>query len=723
MKFPSLFAAALISGTALSSHAFSQVQQPILEVDGNLAYGSGTGGIGLFLPWQLDNGNAAFFDASGSFIEGSARQGSFGLGYRHRAANDWVYGAYGYFDSFNSEYGHNFKQLSFGAEALGPLYEARANVYLPLTDEKAIASLSRVFITGDELKFRAGGEIARGGFDAEAGVRLPLFPEDMAAQMKIFGGTYWYDGKGAIDDTLGVKARAELSFAGLPGVSGSTLALGASVSYDKQDRSEFAFTARLRVPLGGSSRVGQEAFDPMYQHVERADFIRTYAGATGAVEAAEFASDGRKVGKVVNVSAASGDARAINAALTAAGKDALVLASGDITLGQTMQLGVGQYMLGGGGVIAVRGTTSRFEAAFRNDGTATRLSGSNPLANVVAMASGSTIDHLAVSGGLSGIAGNGAAGITVRDVQISKTAGDGIRLDNVTGALVEKTSIRDLYICSNNSDCEFAVGNPNRAPHAAISALGTSGLTVRDTTIDSVTYGIFAGSRIDDNDWPPVITQAANGITLDNVTISKSRREGVLLVAAKDVTMNKVTVDNSAQGLDMDLVVLQGTSNVAITDMTLKGGINGLMLVTASTLPEEARTTNVRVNGLSVDSTRNAGIFFNPVSDIHFKDVVITNAGTYGAFVYGSDWDFLGGPVKDITFSNMRIENAAKAGLYFMGPAVDVGGDVTIKGTPRNCLVSSFGSYVNGSLTQSPGTSLLLNGRELNAGNFKTNCL
>lgn len=65
-------------------------------------------------------------------------------------------------------------------------------------------------------------------------------------------------------------------------------------------------------------------------------------GATGAVEAAEFASDGRKVGKVVNVSAASGDARAINAALTAAGKDALVLASGDITLGQTLQLGTGK---------------------------------------------------------------------------------------------------------------------------------------------------------------------------------------------------------------------------------------------------------------------------------------------------------------------------------------------------------------------------------------------
>ncbi|WP_164142292.1 hypothetical protein, partial [Serratia marcescens] len=77
----------------------------------------------------------------------------------------------------------------------------------------------------------------------------------------------------------------------------------------------------------------------------------------------------------------------------------------------------------------------------------------------------------------------------------------------------------------------------------------------------------------------------------------------------------------------------------------------------------------------------------------------------------------------NVTFDKLRVENAAKAGLYFMGPAVDIGGDVTVKGTPRNCLVSSCGSYVNGSLTQPPGTALTLNGRELNGGNFKANCL
>lgn len=70
----------------------------------------------------------------------------------------------------------------------------------------------------------------------------------------------------------------------------------------------------------------------------------------------------------------------------------------------------------------------------------------------------------------------------------------------------------------------------------------------------------------------------------------------------------------------------------------------------------------------------------------------------------------------------MKIDGADIAGLYFMGPAVDIGGDVTITNTPRNCLVSGFGPVVNGSLTQTGGTVLTLNGAELNGANFNATC-
>ncbi|MGO4337198.1 right-handed parallel beta-helix repeat-containing protein [Labrys sp. KB_33_2] len=723
MKSSSLFAAVLFASTALSSHAFAQMQQPLVEIEGGLIQNKGYGGIGVFLPFLIDDRNGIFFDASGRLAKGSARQASLGLGYRRRFGQDWVIGTYGYFDLFKSDYGNRFNQWSFGVEAIGPAYEGRANVYLPGSREAYLPGLSRAFVSGDELRFQAGREFARAGGDAEVGFRVPDFLEEMAAQVKVFGGAYWYDGRSRVDDIPGVKARTEITFAKVPGLPGATFALGASVSYDREDRTKFGLTARLRVPLGGSARGGDGAFDAMFQRVERASLVRTYAGASGPIERAEYVASGQAVGKVVKITSGSGRAAVINDRLAAGGDNALVLANGEIALDQSLQLGQGQHLLGGGGGIAVRGASSRQETVFRNQGPTARLTGSSPLANVVTMASGSEVASLAISGGLAGIAGSGASNLTIRDVDISRTAGDGIRLDNVTGALIDGARIHDLYICDNNSECEFAVGNPNRAPHAAISALGSRDLTIRDTAIDSVTYGIFIGSRIDDSDWPVVITHVAENISIDNVAISRSRREGVLLVAAKGVTMNKVGVDNSQQGLDMDLVVLQGTSDVTIRDMNLKGGINGLMLVTASTLPEAARTTNVRVDGLTVDGTRNAGIFLNPVSDIHFKNVSISNAGTYGAFIYGSDWDFLGGPVKNVSFENMRVDKAGTAGLYFMGPAIDIRGDVAVSGTPRNCLVSSFGSYVNGSLTQPAGSRLTLNGSELNAGNFEANCL
>lgn len=719
MKIIQSFAAALLVSAAMPSLVLAQGAGPIIELGGDVASGEGSGTAGLFLPFLLQNGDGLFVEGRGTFASGSVRQGSLGAGYRHRNSDGSIIGAYGYFDRLHSDYGNSFGQVSFGTEFIGSVFEARSNVYLPVTGSKTLSEFNRAYLSGDALVFQAGKERARKGVDAEAGIRLPVFPQDATSQLKLFGGGYWYEGTG-MADTFGGKARAELTFAGLPGVgSGTTLALGASASYDNEDRLEFGVSARLRVALGGTSS-GQSSVNPMYQRVERTDFIRTHAGTTGDREAVEFASSGEAIGKVVGISSASGTAAAINSALAAAGKHALVLASGDIALDNTLTLGSQQHLFGGGSVIGVRGVDSGGTALFRHDGAAATLTGSNPGRDVITMASGSEVANLTIRGGFAGIASHGAADLWIHNVDIAKAANDGIRLEDVAGATIQNASIHDLFICNNNTDCEFSVYSPNRAPYAAISALGTRNLTVRDTTISDVTYGVFAGSRINDKTWPAELVSPATNIVLDNVSISNSRREGVLLVAAKDIGMNKVTVDNSKQGLDMDLVVLQGTSNVSIADVTLKGGVNGLMLVSASTLP--TKTTNVNVSGLVIDAPRNAGIFLNPVSDIHFKDVTISNAGSYGIFSYGSDFEFLGGPVKDITLNNVTIDRAAKAGLHFMGPSVNLDGNVGVTNTPRNCLVSSFGSYINGSLTQEGNSVLRLNGTALNGANFVSTC-
>ncbi|MBP1870416.1 hypothetical protein J2Z19_000113 [Ensifer adhaerens] len=717
MKNNTILALALASGTMLSSSALAVDFRPQAEIEGGFFSGGSAASGGFFLPFVLDSGNAIFIDTRGTIGNDKVRQGSIGAGYRFRANDQWVIGAYGYYDYLKSEHGNSFNQVSFGLEALSSDLEMRSNLYLPLSGAKTLSAFNAAYVRDHVLVFQEGKERARRGLDAEIGGRLPVFDEGSDVQLKVFGGTYWYGGKN-LGDMFGAKLRAELTFADLPGLSeGSTVSLGVTGTYDNEDKLKGAVMARLRIPFGATPKAG-DAFDPMIQRVERSAKIRTHAGATGDVEAAQFVYDGTTPGKVINVSAANGNAASINQLLADAGAGALILVDGNLGLERSLSLGLGQTLLGGGGTLAVRGANSGATANFVNRGAATTLTGFDPAQDVVTMASLSTVSSVAIRGGRAGIGSTGTEGLWIDNVDIAKTSHDGIRLTRVVGAEIEDTRIHDLYICENNTQCEFTVYKPNEAPYAAISTLGTSSLTIRNTDIDKVTYGIFTGSEIDESDWPPVIANEASRIYLDNVTISNSRREGLLMVAANNVLIENFTIDNSKQDRDMDLVVFQGTSDVEINNMTLKGGINGLMMVSASTLP--TTTTDIVVNGLNIDGTRNAGIFLNPVSDITFNGVNITNAGSYGAFIYGSDYAFLGGPVSDIEFNGMKVDKAAKAGLFFMGPSIDVKGDVVTTNTPKDCIADA--GWTAGSLTQSPGSVLTVNGKQLDQSNFTTRC-
>ena len=689
------------------AHAHASDIKAFTEFEGRWQSEQSLGALGIMLPLQLDATRTFFVDLNGSFVEAGIRQASFGAGYRFGTGSDWLFGLYGYYDYQQSRLGNDFHQLSLGAEALGPIFETRANIYLPLGDGAAVGNAGQGVISDGVLKFREIRERARPGVDAEAGFKVPGLPED--TQLKLFAGSYWYGGRN-ISDMFGAKLRAELAFANVAGLpQGSTVSFGASATYDNEERFGGAVMARLRIPFGATGNATGEAFDPATQAVRRVSGIRTHVGATGDLEEAIYDRTGQTAGKAVTISGASGDAAALNAMLQSAGYGALILADGSIGLDGSLALQAGQTLLGGGGTLALRGASSGARGTFTNTGAATTLTGYNPAQDVLTMASNSVVSSLAITGGLAGIGSADTASVIIDRVDVSRTAHDGIRLTRVDGATIQDSTIRDLYICTNNTTCEFAVGDPNRAPYAAVSAHGTKNLTVRDTTIDSVTYGIFAGSAIDDSGWPPVITDLANNITIDNVAISRSRREGILLVAADNVTMNRVSIDNTAQDRDMDLVVLQGTSNVRITDMSLKGGINGLMLVTATSLPEEAQTTGIKVDGLRIDGTTNSGIFFNPVSGIDLKNVTITNAGTYGMIFYGPGWP---GPVENVSFENILIDKAKLGGLQFMMQSENFSGSVDIRNTPRDC------SSTWGSLTQSNGSVFIVNGQELNAGTF-----
>lgn len=715
MKMVHSLAAALAASVLIPSVAMASNWLPVIELEGNGLSDGSSGALGIFSPITLDSGQVLFLDAQARLIEGGLGSGSLGFGFRQTINNGTTLGVYGYYDYLHSKYGNNFNQFSFGAEAFNDVFEARANVYLPQDSERTLSAFNEASIIDGRLMFREGKERALRGGDIEAGIKLPIFSDDSLKQFKVVGGGYYYEGKNT-DDILGGKLRAELSFSGLPGLSkASTLSVGVTTSYDNQDKLKGGVYARLRLPFGAGSG-NKAADDAATRRVERNNIIRTHSGATGDLEAAVFSETGEVAGKVVTISGASGDAAAVNKLLAETGKNGLVLTNGDLAYDATIALGTGQYLLGGGGSLSVRGANSGGSATFTNHGAATKINGNKATVDVISMASGSTVSSLAITGGLAGIGASNATGLNIHNVDISRTGGDGIRVNTSKNVTISDTNIHDLYICENNTTCEFSVMRPNRVPYAGISALGTSDLTVKNTTISNVTYGVFAGAVIDDSDWPTTITSKAENIRLDNVTVTNSRREGLLLVAANKVEANKVTIDNSTRDLDMDLVVLQGTSNVNIRDMVLKGGVNGLMLVKSSTLPAETSTSNVVVDGLTIIRPRNSGVFFNPVSDIHLKNVSIRDAGNTGIFLYGSDWEFLGGPVKNVSFENVSVDGAKNAGVNFAGPVKNVSGDIRTTNVKAAC---SGG----GDITQDAGSVLTLNGTELNKANFKANCL
>ena len=682
---------------------------------GDEAFGS----FDLFLPMLGDTDRLLFLDARASFgSEQEIEQGSVGLGYRFRHENGWVYGFNGYFDYLNSQYDNGFTQLGLGVEALSQDWELRANGYLPVGDiEAALASANAALIEAGRLVFRAGEETALQGFDGEIGYRLPFLTPDDLTQIKLFAGGYWYTGEG-VEDVPGVSARVELSRAGLPAFgNGSRLTLVAGLTYDEQYDTQGIFLARLRVPLGDTS--GQAPYDPLYRRVERSDAIRTHVGATGAAEAAVYTETGAVAGRVVAIGAGD-DAGTINARLVTAGDGALVLASGTVDVDSTVSLGTGQYLLGGGGALAVRGAVSGGTAVFRNALPAATLNGTDPLDDVLSLdGDRSAVASLALRGGRSGVVAAGVSNIVMRDLDISGTAEHGIALESVSGATIAATRIHDLATCENNTECEWSIFNPNVVRNAGIAALAVEDMTIRDVTMENVTYGLFVGSQYEEIDWENTITGQSGNLTVENLSIVNSRREGILLVGVDGASLRSVSIDNSAMERSMDLIVLQKTSHATLDDLTLKGGINGLMFASSFNLPGE--TTDIAVSNAWIEDTYRSGIFLNPSSDIRFTNVTIVNPGSYGVYFYGDAYGFAGGPVTGVSFTDVEVSGSGSSAVYVSGPIQDISGNIATTNVPAPCSADA-GQWSGTELTQTGGQVFAIGGATVPTGTLSASC-
>lgn len=105
--------------------AFSKRWGPWVEMGGRFSDSRSIGEANLFAPVWQNSDSLLFFDVRASFDNHHAREGNFGLGFRHMLDNGWNLGGYGYLDVRRSSAGNSFYQTTLGVEALGETFDFR----------------------------------------------------------------------------------------------------------------------------------------------------------------------------------------------------------------------------------------------------------------------------------------------------------------------------------------------------------------------------------------------------------------------------------------------------------------------------------------------------------------------------------------------------------------------------------------------------------------------
>ena len=191
-----------------------------------------------YMPYSLVDNNLIFADFRGFKSTTDTWGTNLGGGYRRYIPQlDRIFGVNAFFDYDNTS-GSTFRQVGFGAEWLGSLYDLRGNAYFPTGQSAVQTSLVNVdgtqqfvghLLTVNKLHTFNN---ALHGFDGEIGVPIPgSLPE--RHDVRVFGGGYWYESD-LIQSFGGWKTRIQANV--IPSVS-----LQLEVTHDQQFKTNVVF--------------------------------------------------------------------------------------------------------------------------------------------------------------------------------------------------------------------------------------------------------------------------------------------------------------------------------------------------------------------------------------------------------------------------------------------------------------------------------------------------
>lgn len=689
----------VVSSTFFVSSVYAAGLSPQLQVQNDWHKGGNTVGAGVMLPYQTAT-HLPFVDIRHYQDNKHNRTTSIGVGYRHQLGENnatWV-GINTYVDAIRSREKNHFNQASVGIEWMSPAIEASANMYFPIgTSHKQLSSQDSATIKDGWLGINTVQKYEKLGRAADFEIGTPIMKNNNP--LKAYVGGYWQERKGQ-KDNHGVRARVEWNIhqaTWLPSMT--SLSIGAYAGYDREQHGIVGLQAKFRF---GKSHSSQPSF---FKEVNRQLTFGTHQYTTSSFERA---SNYGKVAKIVLQGEM--DVNKLNTTMASLGDKGVILLTGEGKVDNSIIVPDGHTLLGNNSSLNIQ-TESGKKATFVYHAPQTTIESTNMDKSVLQVGSNVVVDNITLVGGKAGISNlhPTSQNIKLSQLSISHTAGDGIRLDGVNGVELNNISIHDLAICENNSDCEYAVVRaPDRVPHSAFAATGSSNISIKDFEAKNVTYGIFVASKME-GDYVETYDIVARDVNIDNATITNTRREGLLLVGVEGAKVHNYTVDNSERvrsgEADMDLIVLQASKDVKLYDTTLIGGINGLMIVNSPNLPKH-ESNNYYIKGLTSKDNSFRGIFINPASDITLEDITIEKPGKTGMLVMGSEYSFMGGPTQNVELKNITINNPKNAVMTVYGPIKNLSGNIKASGNADICQKSPWSGA---SLMQDEGKMLKVN--------------
>lgn len=588
------------------------------------------------LPW-LRSGNNLWFSDVRMFLPNTGDfGGNFGLGMRHLDnSSDVIWGGNFFYD-VDQTTGQLFNQVGFGIEAIGEIFGARANLYVPVGNTSMTFPrriINQRFV-GTDLVFdvlKPIGEAMTGGdLEFEAAV-----PGDWAREhaLRLFVGAYYFQDS-QVPDITGAKFAAQAFLF-------DHVATATQVTYDETFGPNATLGLTFYFPGGGLDKNWNRSENRLTDFVRRnyniiVDRRATYQRdvvAMSPVSAAPLVFAHVGTGAIPPPDGNGPETFDTLADATAINPDVIFVHSGTV-LTESIVLADGQQLLGEGvdHMISAAGygdvmlpatTTGGVRPTLLNaSGDAITLGEGSVVSGFIVQdptGRGIVIDGLTSAGvfqtDIIGAGGNGlditnvTGEITIEDVLIQNAAGVGLHVDNLSGALtaagmttIDDSGIAGLRIENSSGSAEFEeLSITNTTSALGVDLLNNTGETVFDDL----------------------------QITTDGGAGLQALTAGHVRIAQGDITSdNAAVLDLEDTDMDIFLDTVHsdgGALGVRLVDATggffLVGGNNfgsGGFLINKATaiLLDNVESAffnglDFDANGTSVQSTDNAAVGFN----------------------------------------------------------------------------------------------------------------